>query len=59
MANTYRIEEEVTTGWTTISKQTEHLTKAKAQEIFKNLVEREGYNPERLRFVVDGQDNNV
>ena len=55
MANTYRIEEEVTTGWTTISKQTEHLTKAKAQEIYKNLIEREGYNPERLRFVVDGQ----
>ena len=30
MANTYRIEEEVTTGWTLISDQTENLSKEKA-----------------------------
>ena len=55
MANTYRIEEEVTTGWTLISDQTENLTKDKAKEIYQNLIDREGYNPNRLRIVVDGQ----
>ena len=55
MANTYRIEEEVTTGWTLISDQTENLSKEKAKEIYQNLVDREGYNPNRLRIVVDGQ----
>ena len=55
MANTYRIEEEVTTGWTLISDQTENLSKEKAKEIYQNLVYREGYNPNRLRIVVDGQ----
>ena len=55
LANTYRIEEEVTTGWTLISDQTENLSKEKAKEIYQNLVDREGYNPNRLRIVVDGQ----
>ena len=55
MANTYRIEEEVTTGWTLISDQTENLSIEKAKEIYQNLVDREGYNPNRLRIVVDGQ----
>ena len=55
MANTYRIEEEVTTGWTLISDQTENLTKEKAKEVYQTLVDREGYNPNRLRIVVDGQ----
>ena len=55
MANTYRIEEEVTTGWTLISDQTENLSKDIAIEIYQNLVDREGYNPNRLRIVVDGQ----
>ena len=55
MANTYRIEEEVTTGWTLISDQTENLSKEKAKEIYQNLVDREGYNPNLLRIVVDGQ----
>ena len=54
MANTYRIEEEVTTGWTVISDQTENLQK-QSKEIYQNLVDREGYNPNRLRIVVDGQ----
>ena len=55
MENTYRIEEEVTTGWTLISDKTENLTKEKAKEIVANLIDREGYNPNRLRIVVDGQ----
>ena len=55
MANTYLIEVEVTTGWSLISDQTENLSKEKAKEIYQNLVDREGYNPNRLRIVVDGQ----
>ena len=55
MENTYRIEEEVTTGWVKISEETEHLVKDKAREIVQNLFDREGYNPNRLRIVVDGQ----
>ena len=55
MENTYRIEEEVTTGWVKIDDKTENLTKEKAKEIVANLIDREGYNPNRLRIVVDGQ----
>ena len=55
MANTYRIEEEVTTGWTIISDQTKNLTKEKASEVYQTLINRDGYNPNRLRIVVDGQ----
>ena len=55
MENTYRIQEEVTTGWVKISEETEHLVKDKAREIVQNLIDREGYNPNRLRIVVDGQ----
>jgi len=55
MENTYRIEEEVTSGWVKISDQTEHLPKDKAREIISNLIDREGYNPEKLKLVVDGQ----
>ena len=55
MANTYRIEEEVTTGWTLISDQTENLSKEKAKEVYQTLIDRDGYNPNRLRIVVDGQ----
>ena len=55
MENTYRIEEEVTTGWVRVSDKTEHLPKEKAREIISNLIDREGYNPEKLKLVVDGQ----
>ena len=55
MENTYRIEEEVTTGWVKIDDNTENLTKEKAKEIVANLIDREGHNPNRLRIVVDGQ----
>ena len=55
MANTYRIEEEVTSGWVRVGKETEHLPKEKAKEVLQNLIDREGYNPNRLRIVVDGQ----
>ena len=55
MENTYRIEEEVTSGWVKVSDQTEHLPKDKAREIISNLIDREGYNPEKLKLVVDGQ----
>ena len=55
MENTYRIEEEVTTGWVKVSDQTEHLPRDKAKEIISNLIDREGYNPDKLKLVVDGQ----
>ena len=55
MENTYRIEEEVTSGWVKISDQTEHLPRDKAKEIISNLIDREGYNPDKLKLVVDGQ----
>ena len=55
MENTYRIEEEVTSGWVKVSDQTEHLPRNKAKEIVSNLINREGYNPEKLKLVVDGQ----
>ena len=55
MDNTYRIEEEVTSGWVKVSDQTEHLPRDKAKEIISNLIDREGYNPEKLKLVVDGQ----
>ena len=60
MENTYRVEEEVTSGWVTVSEDTEHLTKDKAKEIISNLINRDGYNPDRLKLVVDGQsDSNI
>ena len=55
MENTYRIEEEVTSGWVRVSDQTEHLPRDKAKEIDSNLINREGYNPDKLKLVVDGQ----
>lgn len=55
MENTYRIEEEVTSGWVKVSDQTEHLPRDKAKEIISNLIGREGYNPDKLKLVVDGQ----
>ena len=55
MENTYRIEEEVTSGWVRVSDQTEHLPRDKAKEIVSNLINREGYNPDKLKLVVDGQ----
>ena len=55
MENTYRIEEEVTSGWVKVSDQTEHLPRDKAKEIISNLIDREGYNPDKLKLVVDGQ----
>ena len=55
MENTYRIDEEVTSGWVKVSDQTEHLPRDKAKEIISNLIDREGYNPDKLKLVVDGQ----
>jgi|TARA_B100000965_G_C19072424_1_gene532630 hypothetical protein len=53
--NTYRIEELVTTGWTTVDSKLTHLTKENAKIKIKSLVDLEGYNPDDLRVVVDGQ----
>tara|TARA_X000000368_G_C22898602_1_gene653027 strand:+ start:217 stop:627 length:411 start_codon:yes stop_codon:yes gene_type:complete len=54
--NTYCIEELVTTGWTVVDpKTTTNLTKDRAREIIKNLVDHDSYNPASLRVSVDGQ----
>ncbi len=45
MANTYRIEEEVTSGWAEIHT---NLTRDEAEDKLKKLIA-EGYNPNRLR----------
>tara|TARA_S200000501_G_scaffold336264_1_gene341509 strand:+ start:152 stop:541 length:390 start_codon:yes stop_codon:yes gene_type:complete len=55
MENTYRIEEEVTTGWVGIDDKYNNLTKEKAKESYEQLLRTGDYNPSRLRLVVDGQ----
>ena len=44
----YRIEELSTTGWEVFENKT-MMTKERASEEYKLLVEREGLNPNRLR----------
>ena len=54
--NTYRIEEETTAGWTVVDpKETVKLTKEEAQEKIDALIRTQGYAPDRIRVVVDGQ----
>ena len=43
----YRIEELTTTGWESIKS---NLIKEDASQEYKNLVEHEGLNPNRLRI---------
>lgn len=49
---TYRIEELDTTGWVLV-EDFQKLNKEVAMEKLNNLIA-EGYNPNRLRVVVDG-----
>ena len=54
--NTYRIEEETTAGWTVVdARETVKLTKEEAQEKIDALIRTQGYAPDRIRVVVDGQ----
>ena len=51
--NTYRVEELSTVGWTQFGDG--GLTKEEAQKQVTNLYDHEGYAPDRVRVVVDGQ----
>jgi len=51
--NTYKVEELSTVGWTQFGKG--GLTKEEAQKQVTNLYDVEGYAPDRVRVVVDGQ----
>ena len=54
--NTYRIEEETTAGWVVVDpKDTVALTKEDAQSKIDSLLKSQGYAPDRVRVVVDGQ----
>ena len=54
--NTYRVEEETTAGWTVVdARETVKLTKEEAQEKIDALIRTQGYAPDRIRVVVDGQ----
>ena len=53
--NTYRIEEQVTTGWVQIDKELTQLSKEEATQKIRQLIDHESYNPSDLRVVVDGQ----
>mgnify|MGYP001176338304 FL=1 len=54
--NTYRVEEEETAGWAEVDGEGNNsgLTKAEAQEVVQRLYDN-GYAPNRIRIVVDGQ----
>jgi len=53
--NTYRIEEQVTTGWVQIDNELTQLSKEEATKKIRQLIDHESYNPSDLRVVVDGQ----
>tara|TARA_Y100001973_G_C5084804_1_gene274294 strand:- start:298 stop:735 length:438 start_codon:yes stop_codon:yes gene_type:complete len=51
--NTYRIEEETTTGWTLVDSEYVNLSKEEAQQKVDALIQT-GTTPSRIRVVVDG-----
>ena len=53
--NTYRIEELCTNGWVLVDKKLTHLKREDASRNIQELINRESYNPNDLRVVVDGQ----
>lgn len=53
--NTYQVEELCTSGWRSLGEDYSHLTKEDATVRIQNLIDRESYNPNDLRVVVDGQ----
>ena len=53
--NTYRIEELCTNGWVLVDKKLTHLKREDASRNIQELINRESYNPDDLRVVVDGQ----
>ena len=54
-ANTYSVLVNDTTGWNPASDNSTKLSKVDANQQYLNLMDVEGYAPDRLRVVVDGQ----
>tara|TARA_B100000131_G_scaffold116088_1_gene113081 strand:- start:735 stop:1178 length:444 start_codon:yes stop_codon:yes gene_type:complete len=52
--NTYRVEEETTSGWTLADKNAQGLSRDAAKTIIDSLIN-DGAAPYRIRVVVDGQ----
>ena len=54
-ANTYSVLVNDTTGWLPASDSSTKLSKADANQQYLNLMDVEGYAPDRIRIVADGQ----
>ena len=54
-ANTYSVLVNDTTGWLPASDSSTKLSKADANQQYLNLMDVEGYAPDRIKVVVDGQ----
>ena len=54
-ANTYSVLINDTTGWLPASDNSTKLSKADANQQYLNLMDVEGYAPDRIKVVVDGQ----
>ena len=54
-ANTYSVLVDDTTGWIPASDNSTKLSKVDANQQYLNLMDVEGYAPDRIRIVADGQ----
>ena len=54
-ANTYSVLVNDTTGWLPASDNSTKLSKVDANQQYLNLMDVEGYAPDRIRIVADGQ----
>jgi hypothetical protein len=54
-ANTYSVLVNDTTGWLPASDSSTKLSKVDANQQYLNLMDVEGYAPDRIKVVVDGQ----
>ena len=54
-ANTYSVLVNDTTGWNPASDSSTKLSKVDANQQYLNLMDVEGYAPDRIRIVADGQ----
>ena len=54
-ANTYSVLVNDTTGWLPASDSSTKLSKVDANQQYLNLMDVEGYAPDRIRIVADGQ----
>ena len=54
-ANTYSVLVNDTTGWNPASDNSTKLSKVDANQQYLNLMDVEGYAPDRIKIVADGQ----